>query len=82
MNILKFYAPWCGQCKVLAQEFEKHRINVPVTNINADDEEDLVDKYNVRSLPTTILIKDNKEIHRWHGFITVEEINKKIDDCK
>ena len=83
MKILKFYAPWCGQCKILAKEFERNIITVPIENINADDEDDLVDKYNIRSLPTTILIDNNsKELFRWYGFIKSEDINNKINECR
>ena len=34
---MKFYSPCCGQCKVMAMEFKKNPINVPIENINIVD---------------------------------------------
>ena len=34
---MKFYSPCCGQCKVVAMEFKKNPINVPIEDINVVD---------------------------------------------
>ena len=80
MRILKFYATWCGQCKTLTKEFKEHPIDIEIKDIDIEDNESLVDKYNIRHLPTVILEDNDEIIHTWRGFVTTEEINNKIKD--
>lgn len=81
MKVLKFYAPWCGQCKVLTKELEKNPINVPIESINVEDNEEMTKKYNVQGLPTLILTdKEGKVLVTWHGIIKSEVINNKIKE--
>ena len=81
MKISKFYSPCCGQCKVVAMEFKKNPINVPIENINVIDNPEIAEKYNVISLPTILLLNDKEEVvETWHGIIKSEVINNKIKE--
>ena len=31
---MKFYSPYCGQCKVVAMQFKKNPIKVLIENVN------------------------------------------------
>ena len=78
---MKFYSPCCGQCKVVAMEFKKNPINVPIENINVVDNPEIAEKYNVISLPTILLLNDKDEVvETWHGIIKSEVINNKIKE--
>ena len=78
---MKFYSPCCGQCKVIAMEFKKNPINVPIENINVVDNPEIAEKYNVISLPTILLLNDKEEVvETWHGIIKSEVINNKIKE--
>lgn len=81
MKLLKFKASWCGPCKMQTQEFKEHPVNVEVEEIDIDnDDNDLVTKHNIRSIPTMILLDDEGEtIQRWSGFTKSEVINERID---
>ena len=81
MKLIKFSAGWCGPCKQQANEFKENLIKVPIENIDIDEDSDgLATKFNVRSIPTMILMDDNnQEIHRWVGVTKSEVINSYID---
>lgn len=79
MKILKFWAPWCAPCKKqgeLLQEFT----TVPVKSINIEEakNQDLVIKYDIRNLPTLILVDGDKEIKRFAGLISAEKLKEEI----
>lgn len=62
--VLDFYAEWCGPCKQLLPIIEKvseEQQNIVFCKINVDNNMELANEYNVRSIPTLKYIK-NKEI--------------------
>ena len=81
MRVMKFYSPCCGQCRVVAREFKDNPINVPIENINVVEEPEIADKYNVKGLPTILLLNDKEEVlETWHGIVKSEVINNKIKE--
>ena len=81
MKVMKFYSPCCGQCKVVAKEFKDHPIDAPIEDINVMENPEVADKYNVKSLPTILLLNDKEEVvETWHGIIKSEVINNKVKE--
>ena len=78
---MKFYSPCCGQCKVVAKEFKDHPINTPVEGIDVMENPEVTDKYNVKSLPTILLLNDKEEVvETWRGIVKSEVINSMIKE--
>ena len=78
---MKFYSPCCGQCKVVAKEFKDHSIDAPVEDIDIMENPEVADKYNVKGLPTILLLNDKEEVvETWHGIVKSEVINSKIKE--
>lgn len=81
MKLIDFYAPWCGQCKTLTKNLEtlKQLVDIDIETINVEELEDLVDKYEIKNLPTLILVDDkNNVIKRHTGVMSPSELEKFI----
>jgi thioredoxin 1 len=76
MKLLKFYATWCGPCKGLTSVIEGMKdLPVPIQNVDIDAEMDTARKYNVRSVPTMVLVNDDgSEVKRVVGMMNEKQI--------
>lgn len=80
IKLLDFYATWCGPCKMLSpiiDELSEDR-SLEVVKIDIDKNEDLVKEFGIMSVPTIVLIKDNKEVARNIGFIRKNDLESWI----
>jgi thioredoxin-like negative regulator of GroEL len=85
MNLiaLKFWAEWCGPCKTLDPHLKKMKEEFPsieFQEIDCDDDNDLVKKHNVKSVPSIILLKDGIEINRIVGAVLITPLRKAFRD--
>lgn len=80
MKLLQFKASWCGPCKIQTKEFEENPVDTELVPIDVDeDKEDLATKYNVRAVPTMVLVGDNDEVlNKWVGITKSSTINEFI----
>lgn len=80
MKILIFSAPWCGQCKAyhpIAEKFMKEHSEIEITDINVEDDMDSANKYNVKNLPTTVILdNEGNEVNRASGILSNEQLKK------
>lgn len=67
MKVLKFFATWCSPCKMLSATLENMNLPIEVIEVDIDKEPELAKKYNVRGVPTMVLISGDQEIRRFIG---------------
>ena len=70
LEVKKFYATWCGPCKMLTPIMENVKgkfTDVSFKDINIDEQFEEAQKYLVRSVPTVIIEKNGKEVSRFAG---------------
>lgn len=68
--VVDFHASWCGPCKKIAPEVEKTAeiyLTTKFVKVDIDDLEDLAARFQIRAVPTFVIIKDSKEIKRVTG---------------
>ena len=79
--VIDFYATWCSPCKIytpIVEEFAKENEEIKVVKIDIDETQDIAMKYNVMSIPTTIIIKDGKEVDRAVGVINKDVLSQMV----
>ena len=82
-KVIKFYANWCGPCKVYAKTFdkvvEKYEGQVEFVSINVDeDTEGLAATHNVRSIPHTVLVKEDGTVIPKTGNLSSVELEELV----
>ena len=76
-HILYFTADWCNPCKKvrpIVEELNRESADIRFQTIDADSEIDLVKSFEVRSIPTFILLENGKEIKRVSGAQTKDQL--------
>ena len=80
MKTIKYFsATWCGPCKTfkpIMNEIvgEGHSVQF----IDIDQSQDLAAKYNVRSVPTTVIEENGIEVNRFIGVIPKHQVLGKL----
>ena len=70
ITVKKFYAEWCGPCKVLTPVMENVQTKfqgVFFESVDIDSQFEVAQKYYVRSVPTVIVEKNGEEVQRFVG---------------
>lgn len=79
-KIYKISASWCVQCKQLERELSNWD-GVEIEVFDADENEEICDKYNIRGIPALIFLdENNNELGRKVGMITKKQIQDFIDE--
>lgn len=77
MKVLKFYADWCGPCKVQSQIIKNagEKITTPIEDVNIDENLMMAQNFQVRGVPTMVLVdKDENEIKRHVGVLKEDQL--------
>ena len=75
--LLDFYADWCGPCRMVSPVVDKIAEEHPeffVGKINVDDEEELALTFEVRSIPTLVVLKNGQIAEKAIGVRTEEQL--------
>ena len=81
--LVEFWAKWCGPCRALAPVVElvaEHYVGaVDVFKLNVDDSPKVMEHYEVRVIPTLVLLQGGVEKERIIGGVSQQEISSLID---
>ena len=79
--ILYFTADWCGPCKQtkpIVEELNREQIMAKFFIIDVDSEIEMAKDFEIRSVPTFVVMKDNTEIYRTTGAKTRQQLEELI----
>ncbi|MDR3258340.1 MAG: thioredoxin [Fusobacteriaceae bacterium] len=80
MIILDFWADWCGSCKMLSPILEElsNETKTRIYKVNVDNNPDLASKFEIKSIPTIVILKEGKKIKQLNGIMSKDQLKEII----
>lgn len=81
--LIDLWAPWCGPCRMVAPIVEQlareWASRIRVGKLNIDDNPSTQARFNVRSIPTLLILKGGREIDRIVGAAPKMDIVRRLE---
>ncbi len=87
VTLKDFYADWCGPCKTqdpIVKELEEDLGDrLSVEKIDVDENQDIANEYQVRSIPTIVIEgEDGSVVEKFIGVTQREELESAIEQAE
>lgn len=80
-QVLYFSAKWCTACQATTPLIESLKLSnkAQIMIVDVDYDISLTEQYNVRSVPTTIILENGNEVKRFVGSVNSEQLKQLIN---
>ena len=84
VRLTDFYADWCGPCKTqdpILEELGADYEDVEFAKVDVDEEQEVANEYQVRSLPTLVIENDDGIVERFVGVTQRGDLEDALSDA-
>jgi thioredoxin 1 len=82
VTLKDFYADWCGPCKTqdpILEELQEDWEGVTFEKVDVDEQQDVANEYQVRSIPTIVVENDDGVVERFVGVTQREDLESALE---
>ncbi|MEP7068608.1 MAG: thioredoxin [Usitatibacter sp.] len=83
--VVDYWAPWCGPCRGFAPVFERvaeANPDVVFAKVNTDDEQEIASHFQIRSIPTLMVFRDQIIVFSQPGALPQNALEKVVAKAK
>ena len=83
--VVDYWAPWCGPCRGFAPVFERvaeANPDVVFAKVNTDDEQEIAQHFQIRSIPTLMVFRDQIIVFSQPGALPQNALEQIVEKAK